>query len=237
MAPKPKWLAALRKLPRAAPAASHCSRTGTRERGRGEMMKAISAGARVACSRARRISSAGASGSRRSFSCSNRQAKASRWWAGNSRTRQGCKAPWSGAHSAASIIRSMSPLSGPGMASRLGETERRASRGARPARLRVSAKQCLSASTAWANCRAQASTCSPSRVNPWKGRPARTSAWPNSASAERMAWASALSEMPQACAARAQSRSRSRASRWGMYFCVKSVLQRGPVLRVWHRYI
>src|SRR5260221_8403962 len=34
---------ALRKLPRAAPAASHCSRTGTRERGRGEMMKAISA--------------------------------------------------------------------------------------------------------------------------------------------------------------------------------------------------
>ena len=72
MAPKPSWCAAFMKLPRAQPAASHCSRSGTRMRSWGDTMKASKTGLRVACSRARLTSSREARGSRRSFSCSNR---------------------------------------------------------------------------------------------------------------------------------------------------------------------
>src|SRR5256885_16214385 len=44
----------------------------------------------------------------------------------------------------------------------------------------LSLHDALPISTAWTNCRAQASTCSPSGVNPWKGRPDRKSTRLNS---------------------------------------------------------
>lgn len=93
MAPNPMRCAAERMLPRAAPALSDCSSTGTRGCRCVLTTKARTTGAWVACSRARWTSSGQATGSRRSFSAANKAAKSLRVSGGNSITRQGRSPP------------------------------------------------------------------------------------------------------------------------------------------------
>jgi len=69
-APYPNRCAAFRRLPSAAPAASHCSDSRADDDAFGETTKTSSTGGLVACSRARARSSEVAAGSRRNFSSS-----------------------------------------------------------------------------------------------------------------------------------------------------------------------